>query len=173
MATKWQTSGQATYPLVVKWSAESLARQISNPQELCWLWAGCIYSRGKFSSSVGNTAGTRTLVLHLYLAQIVYTYELPEGNRKPIHMQLGLYILSMCMNLWLYERPYPVTEVFDDPKCSRPSYSISFTIKVLYNLFTGFQPAINTNDLPIKAGVSLHQEDYCYLRGGSFDTMFI
>lgn len=59
------------------------------------------------------------------------------------------------MNLWLYEQPYPVIEVFDDPKCSRPSYSISFTVKVLYNLFTGFQHAVNTNDLPIKAGVSL------------------
>jgi len=66
----------------------------------------------------------------------------------------------MCMNLWLYEQLYAVIEVFDDQKCSRPSCSISFTIKVLYNLFTGFQPAVNTNDLPIKAGVSLCQEDY-------------
>lgn len=74
--------------------------------------------------------------------------------------QLCLYILSMCMNLWLYAQPYPVIEVFDDPKCSRPSYSISFTVEVLHNLFTGFQPAINTNDLPIKAGISLCQEDY-------------
>lgn len=83
-----------------------------------------------------------------------------KAIESPFIWQLGLYILSMCMNLWLYEQPYPVIEVFDDPKCSRPSYSISFTVKVLYNLFTGFQPAINTNDLPIKAGVSLRQEDY-------------
>lgn len=100
------------------------------------------------------------LVLHLYLAQITHTYELPEGKKHPFMCQLCLYILSMCMNLWLYEQPYPVIGVFDDPKCSRPSYSISFTVKVLHNLFTGSQPAINTNDLPIKAGISLCQEDY-------------
>lgn len=97
------------------------------------------------------------LVFHLYLAQIVYAYE--KATESPFIRQLGLYILSMCMNLWLYEQPYRVIEVFDDPTCSRPSYSISFPIEVLYNLFTGFQPAINTNDLPIKAGVSLCQED--------------
>lgn len=156
MATKWQISG--TFPLVVKWLAESLAKQISNPQELCWLWVGCIYSTGKFILSGKYSWAKRKLVLHLYLAQIVYVYEFPEES--PFIWRLGLYILSMCMNLWLYEWPYPVIEVFDDPKCSRPSYSISFTIKVLYNLFTGFQPAINTNGLPIKAGVSVHQEDY-------------
>lgn len=31
----------------------------------------------------------RKLVLHLYLVQIVYAYEFPEGNRKSIHMAIG------------------------------------------------------------------------------------
>lgn len=50
------------------------------------------------------------LVLHLYLAQLTHTYELPEGKKSPFMCQLCLYILSMCMNLWLYEQPYPVIE---------------------------------------------------------------
>lgn len=101
MAPRWQTSGQATYTLVVIGLLKSLARQICNPCKLCWLLAECIYITGKFLSSVGNIAGQRKIrVPPVSSTDCVCIW---EGNRKPIHKAVGsLYPLHVyeLMVVW-------------------------------------------------------------------------
>jgi len=56
----------------------------------------CLQLRQIFILSGKHSWAKRKLVLHLYLAQIVYAYEFPEGNRKPIHMAIeSLYPLHV------------------------------------------------------------------------------